>query len=99
MSTRTATWVLRQNVKAALRERDVVMTSNRTQVPGAVTLDLTDGAATARLIGETRPDIVVVAAANAFVEECEREPEATRAINVDPVRRVAAAAPGALLVV
>ena len=87
------------HLQAALRERNVVMTSNRSQVPGAVTLDLTDGAATARLIGETRPDIVVVAAANAFVEECEREPEATRAINVDAVRRVAEAAPDALLVV
>src|SRR5207302_2929862 len=83
------------HLQGALRERNVVMTSNRSQVPGAVTLDLTDGAATARLIGETRPDIVVVAAANAFVEECEREPEATRAINVDAVRRVAEAAPDA----
>ncbi|OLC09874.1 MAG: hypothetical protein AUH39_03415 [Chloroflexi bacterium 13_1_40CM_67_9] len=86
-------------LQGALRERNVVMTSNRSHVPGTVTLDLTDGAATARLIRETRPDIVVVAAANAFVEECEREPAATRAINVDPVRRLAEAAPDALLVV
>jgi dTDP-4-dehydrorhamnose reductase len=87
------------HLQAALRERNVVMTSNRSQVPGTAKLDLTDGAATARLIGETRPDIIVVAAANAFVEECEREPAATRAINVDPVRRLAEAAPDALLVV
>src|SRR3989442_3384279 len=86
-------------LQGALRERNVVMTSNRSHVPGTVTLDLTDGAATARLIRETRPDIVVVAPANAFVEECEREPAATRAINVDPVRRLAEAAPDALLVV
>src|SRR5438309_7091784 len=87
------------HLQGALRERNVVMTSNRSQVPGAVTLDLTDGAATAGVIGETGPDMVAVTAAKAFVEECEREPEATRAINVDAVRRVAEAAPDALLVV
>lgn len=87
------------HLRAALRERDVVMTSHRTQLPGSVALDLTDGAATARVIREARPDVVVVAAANAFVEECEREPVATRAVNVDAVRAVAEAAPSALLVV
>src|SRR5207302_10270874 len=87
------------HLQAALRERNVVMTSHRSHALGTAKLDLTDGAATTRFIGETRPDIIVVAVANAFVEECEREPAATRAINVDPVRRLAEAAPDALLVV
>lgn len=87
------------HLRAALRDRDVVMTSHRAQLPGSVALDLTDRAATTRVIHEARPDVIVVAAANAFVEECEREPVATRAINVDAVRNVAEAAPDAMLVV
>jgi dTDP-4-dehydrorhamnose reductase len=75
------------------------MTSNRSRQEGAVSLDLTDRAATARVVREARPDVVVVAAANAAVEECEREPTATWAVNVDAVRQVADAAPSALLVV
>jgi dTDP-4-dehydrorhamnose reductase len=43
--------------------------------------------------------VIVVAAANAFVEACERDPIATRAVNVEAVRRLAEAAPSALLVV
>ena len=87
------------HLRLALAGRDVVETSHRAQLPGTVTVDLTDPAATTRLIREARPDVIVVAAANAFVEECEREPIATRAINVDAVQRVADAAPDALLVV
>jgi dTDP-4-dehydrorhamnose reductase len=85
--------------RAALRGRDVVMTSHRTNLPGLVALDITDAAATTALVREARPDVIVVAAANASVEACEREPSATRAVNVDAVRRFAAAAPSAVLVV
>jgi dTDP-4-dehydrorhamnose reductase len=87
------------HLRAALGGRDVVMTSHHTSFPGAVAVDITDGPATARLLRETRPDVIVVAAANAFVEACEREPGQTRAVNVDAVRRVAEAAPSAVLVV
>lgn len=52
-----------------------------------------------RVIRDARPDVIVVAAANASVEECEREPIATRVINVDAVRHVAELAPDARLVV
>src|SRR5438477_9440947 len=90
---------VRGHLRLALAGRDVVETSHRAQLPGTVTVDLTDPAATTRLIREARPDVIVVAAANAFVEQCEREPIATRAINVDAVQRVADAAPDALLVV
>ena len=75
------------------------MTFHRDAVPGGVPLDLADHDAIARVVGEARPDIVVVAAADAFVERCEREPVATRAVNVEALRRIADAAPNALLVV
>src|SRR5438876_11310025 len=84
------------HLRLALAGRDVVETSHRAQLPGTVTVDLTDPAATTRLIRAARPDVIVVAAANAFVEQCEQEPIATRAINVDAVQRGAGAAPGAL---
>src|SRR5258707_15292100 len=80
------------HLRAALGERDFVMTSHRAQLPGSVALDLTDRASTSRVLREARPDVIVVAAANAFVEECERDPVATRVINVDAVRHVAEAA-------
>src|SRR5439155_517391 len=85
--------------QAALLPRDVVMTFHRDAVPGGVPLDLADHDAIARVVGEARPDIVVVAAADAFVERCEREPVASRAVNVEALRRIADAAPNALLVV
>jgi len=94
-----ATGLVGTHLRAALRGRDVVMTSHRAQLPGSVPLDLTDHAAVTRVIQEARPDVIVVAAANAFVEQCEREPIATRVINVDAVRYLANAAPNALLVV
>ena len=94
-----ATGLVGAHLRAALRGRALVMTSHRAQLPASVTLDLTDHAATARVVREARPDVVVLAAANAFVEACEREPGATRAINVDAPRHVAEAAPNALLVV
>jgi dTDP-4-dehydrorhamnose reductase len=94
-----ATGLVGTHLREALRGRDVVMTSHRAQLSGGVALDLTDRAATTRVIREARPDVIVVAAANAFVEECERQPLATRAINVDAVRHVAEGAPNAMLVV
>jgi dTDP-4-dehydrorhamnose reductase len=86
-------------LRAALSGRDVVATAHRAPVPGGITLDLTDPGAITRVIRDARADVIVVAAADAFVERCEREPFATRALNVDAVRRVAEAAPDALLVV
>jgi dTDP-4-dehydrorhamnose reductase len=94
-----ATGLVGTHLRAALRGRDVVTTSHRTSLPGGVALDITDAVAAARLVRETRPGVIVVAAANAFVEACEREPGATRAVNVDAVRRLAEGAPSAVLVV
>jgi len=94
-----ATGLVGTHLRAALRGRDVVTTSHRAQLPGALAVDLTDRAATTRLIREVRSDVIVVAAANAFVEECERDPVATRVINVDALRHIAELAPKTLLVV
>ncbi|HYV21273.1 MAG TPA: sugar nucleotide-binding protein, partial [Candidatus Bathyarchaeia archaeon] len=94
-----ATGLVGTHLRAALRGRDVVMTSHRAQLPGSIAVDLTDREAAARAIRGARPDVIVVAAAIAFVEECERQPVATRMINVDAVRHVAESAPNALLVI
>src|SRR5207302_3268738 len=50
---------------------------------------------------DARPDAVIVAAADAYVERCEREPEQTRQVNVEAPRALAAesAGLGALFVV
>jgi dTDP-4-dehydrorhamnose reductase len=64
-------------------------------------LDITDHDAVRRTIHEVRPDVIVLAAADAYVERCEREPEATRLVNVEAPRVIAAEAEtiGAMLVV
>jgi dTDP-4-dehydrorhamnose reductase len=87
------------HLRAALAGRDVVATSHRTAVPGTVSLDLTDEGAVTRVLDDVRPDVIVVAAADAFVEGCERDPVATRAINVTAVERLSDLAPGTTLVV
>jgi len=87
------------HIRVALEGRNVVATAHRTSVPGAVTIDLTDAEATAQCVRQTRPDVVVMAAADAHVDRCEHHPSASRAINVDAVRNVARAAPNAVLVV
>src|SRR5438045_146032 len=81
-----------------LHGRDVVATAHRTRVADAILLDLTDAHAVRDHLREVRPDVVVIAAADAFVERCEREPGLTRALNVDAVRTIAELAPRALLV-
>lgn len=68
-------------------------------MPGALPVDLTDAVAIRQSVRDARPDVVVMAAADANVERCEREPAASRAINVDAVRTVAMAALDAVLVV
>jgi len=86
------------HLRAALAGRNVIATSHRAVVPRTTTLDLTDGSAVAALVREVQPTVVVVAVA-AHVEECERDPVTTRAINVTAVERLVALAPRAKLVV
>ncbi|TFH25569.1 MAG: NAD(P)-dependent oxidoreductase [Myxococcales bacterium] len=59
---------------------------------GLLALDITDAAACRSLIGELRPRVVVHTAALTHVDLCEREPERSRAVNVDGTRNVAIAA-------
>ena len=87
------------HVRNALRDREAIVTTHRTSLPGASPIDLTDRRAVTDLVRRVRPDVIVMAAAEAHVEKCEREPAATAIVNVDAVRVVADAAPRALLVV
>ena len=89
------------HVRAAFAGRDVVATYHRRSVRDAEPLDVTDADAARALVARVRPDVVLLAAAEPFVERCEREPAETRRINVEGTRHVATAAAdaGALLVV
>jgi dTDP-4-dehydrorhamnose reductase len=80
-----------RHLTAALGEANVVRTY-RGDVDGGVTLDITDSPAVARVIRESRPDVIFLAAADAYVERCEREPEETRRVNVEAARAVASSA-------
>lgn len=87
------------HLRAALGDRDVIATAHRSAVPGTLSLDLTDESDVARVLADVRPDVVIVAAADAYVEGCERDPVTTRAINVTAVERLIALAPRATIVV
>lgn len=89
------------HIRAALGRGHVVATYHRVEVPDAIPLDITDAEAVRRLMARVRPAAVVIAAAEAHVERCEREPEATRRLNVEAARTVIeeAAALGATVVV
>lgn len=80
------------HLMTALRDREVVGTHHRSSVPGGPALDVTDAQAVRALVREVRPDAILLAAADAYVERCEREPAQTRRVNVDGTRHVAAAA-------
>jgi len=87
------------HLHAALAGRSVIATTHRAVIPDTTTLDLTDGIAVAAVVRDVRPDVVVVAAADAYVEGCERDPVTTRAINVTAVERLITLAPRATFVV
>jgi dTDP-4-dehydrorhamnose reductase len=89
-----------RHVRAALADRDVVTTFHSDPVDGGEPLDITDGAAAVRrLVARVKPGVVVLAAADPYVEGCERDPEGTRRINVDAARSVRDASADATLVV
>ena len=64
-------------------------------------LDITNADAVQARIARLQPRVIFLAAADAYVERCEREPEATRRVNVEAPRRISAFIAGtdALLVV
>ena len=89
------------HIVRALAGRDVIATHHRSAVEASARLDITDHDAMRRQLREARPDVVILAAAEPYVERCEREPDATRVVNVEGPRAIAAAAKaiGATLVV
>ena len=88
-----------RHVRAALAGRDVVPTYHRDPVDGGVPLDITDAAGVRRIVAETKPTAIVLAAADPYVEGAERDPAGTRRINVDATATIRDAAPDAMLVV
>ena len=90
-----------RHVRAVLSDRDVVCTYRSDPASNGIRLDITDHHAVRDAIRDARPDVVVLAAAEAYVERCEKEPEATRRVNVDAARVIAerTRAENALLVV
>jgi len=90
-----------RHMRQALPGMQVTATYRANPPDGGIALDITDHDAARRTIRDTEPDIVVLAAAEAYVERCEREPAATRLVNVEAPRAIAAeaAARGSLLVV
>jgi len=89
-----------RHILAELGPERSVATYRRAAPPGGLVLDITDHVATRQTVLEVHPDVLVLAAADAYVERCEREPIATRRVNVDAARVIAAAAKdvGALFV-
>lgn len=80
------------HLRQALAGRPITVTHHRVVTAGSVPLDITDPDAVRTLVRAERPDVILLAAAEPHVERCEREPEATRLINVEGPRNVAAEA-------
>lgn len=78
---------------ARLRERghDVVGTHARIATPSTVALDLTDTAAAARLIDDTRPDWIFCPAGLTHVDHCEDHRDEAFRVNCDAPAAAAAA--------
>ncbi|MBB2929921.1 dTDP-4-dehydrorhamnose reductase family protein [Paraburkholderia silvatlantica] len=70
----------------------VVPTAFRHGGPQQAVLDVRDAQAVNAFVEREAPDAIVLAAAERRPDVCEHDPAAARALNVDAVRRVAAAA-------
>jgi dTDP-4-dehydrorhamnose reductase len=90
-----------RHLSAALPATDTVRTYHHDPPGNGMGLDITDADAVRAAIAKVRPRVVFLAAADAYVERCEREPVATRRVNVEAARVIAeaTAANDALLVV
>lgn len=80
------------HVASAFADDHVVATYHRTVPAGGIALDVSDAQATRALIQQVRPAVIVLAAADPWVERCERDPEATRLVNVAAALPIARAA-------
>jgi hypothetical protein len=63
-----------RHLRQALSGPRVTATYHADAPDGGIALDITDHDAVRRTIRDTKPDVVVLAAADAYVERCEREP-------------------------
>lgn len=68
------------------------MNKRRTSLPRVKQFDITDRDATRRLVKETRPNVIVNAAAITNVDYCETHRDEARKVNVDGVSNLAEAA-------
>ena len=78
-----------RHLRTTLQDVSLTCTTRRGD-DGARPLDITDAERARTIVREGRPEVVILAAAEPFVERCEREPEATRRVNVDAARTFAA---------
>ena len=90
-----------RHLRRALADMPTIPTFHGGGSGAGLQLDITDHEAVRRTIREAKPDVILLAAADPYVERCEREPDATRRVNVDAPRAIAteSKAAGALLVV
>ncbi len=90
-----------RHLRRALGDTHTIPTFHRNGTKAELQLDITDHEAVRHTIREAKPDVILLAAADAYVERCEHEPDATRRVNVDAPRVIAteSKAVGALLVV
>ena len=65
-----------------------IRTYRRDPPANGLLLDITDADAVRATIARVQPQVVFLAAADAYVERCEREPEATRRVNVEATRTI-----------
>lgn len=81
------------HVFAALRALGEVTGTYRSEGrEGLAALDITDRHAVIEFVTALRPQVIECAAAEPFVEGCERDPRGTREVNVTAVGHVAASA-------
>lgn len=95
-----AAGLIGRHLRSALAGRDV-LACTRDGRDGTVAVDVRDADRLRAVVLDARADTIIDAAAEAWVERCEREPRETRAVNVEPVRALAslAAVRPAILVV
>jgi dTDP-4-dehydrorhamnose reductase len=90
-----------RHLSAALPAGDTVGTYRRDPPSDGLALDITNTDALRAAVAGVRPRVIFLAAADAYVERCEREPATTRRVNVEAPQRLAECIAGtdALLVV
>ena len=84
--------------RARARGLDAVGAARTVASEATVALDLGDRAAVQRVLGETKPDVVLLASAWPHVDGCETDPERSQRENIETYRNVVEAAPTTSLV-